>query len=192
MVAGRELRFVSSNPGKFREAREILAPFGLQVRWERRTLPEPQADTLEEVVRAKLAALRSHQGSFLVEDSGIFLDGLSGFPGVYSAYAYRSLGLDGILRALDGRSRRARFRTAAGVRTAGRSWVVSGEVVGAIARRPRGSGGFGYDPIFIPRGSRRTFAELRPEEKAAVSHRGRALRAVGARLVSAPQERLQR
>lgn len=173
-----DLWFATSNPGKLREANAAFSPHGIRVRPVRRALPEPQADTLEEVLRAKLAALPPRSEPQLVEDSGIFLEGLGGFPGVYSAYAYRTLGLSGILRAL-GRARRgALFRTVAGVRIGQRTWRFVGESRGSIVRRPRGTGGFGYDPIFRPIGNRRTFAEMRPEEKLAVSHRGRAFRAV--------------
>jgi XTP/dITP diphosphohydrolase len=187
-VVARRIRFVSSNPGKFREVREILRPYGVEVRWSRRALPEAQADTLPEVVRSKLAPLPVTGGAYLVEDSGLFLEGLQGFPGVYSAYAYRTLGLTNILRLLKGRDRSATFRTAAGVRQGRSSWVVGGTVRGRIAERPRGDGGFGYDPIFIPTGDSRTFAEMSPEEKNGYSHRGRAIRAVGRRLV-APRSR---
>ncbi|EQD45229.1 Ham1-like protein, partial [mine drainage metagenome] len=80
----RTITFVSRNPGKAREVAAVLAPFGLGVRWRRRDLVEPQAATLAEVVRAKLAAVRDVPGYVLVEDSGLFVPSLHGFPGVYS------------------------------------------------------------------------------------------------------------
>jgi XTP/dITP diphosphohydrolase len=176
------VRFVSSNPAKFREVRAKLGAHGIQVLWTRRALPELQADRLEDVVRGKLAALRPSPHPQLVEDSGLFLDGLDGFPGVYSAYVYRTVGLGGILRLLERRSRRAVFRTVAGVVIGGRQWLTRGESPGKIAVHPRGSGGFGYDPIFIPAGFRTTFAEMTLDQKNDLSHRGRAIGAVGARL----------
>jgi XTP/dITP diphosphohydrolase len=174
-----DVRFVSSNPDKFREVSGILEPFGIRVRWLRRELPEPQSDRLEPVVLSKLADLPRDDRTYVVEDSGIFIDGLGGFPGVYSAYAYRTIGLAGILRLLRGRSRRAVFRTVAGVRHRGTTRLAEGISRGSIALRPRGTGGFGYDPIFIPSGERRTFAEMGPLEKAHLSHRGAAIRRVG-------------
>ena len=75
------LTFVSSNPGKSREVAEILRPYGIQVRWRRRDLAEPQADDLETVVRAKLDAVQDVPGLVLVEDSGLFIPSLEGFPG---------------------------------------------------------------------------------------------------------------
>lgn len=179
-----DLRFVSSNPGKFREISEILRPYRIPVTWSRRVLSEPQVDSLEEVVAAKLAALPDDPHCYLVEDSGLFLDGLGGFPGVYSAYVYRTLGLPGVLRALGSRPRSATFRTVAGIRWGRRTWTAPGAVRGSIARRPRGAHGFGYDPIFVPAGARRTFAELLPREKDARSHRGRAVRAVLRRMLA--------
>lgn len=180
MAAPVRATLVTSNPHKFSEIRAILAPYGIRLdRWDR-ALPEPQAATIEEVLGAKLRALPSRAGRYLlVEDSGISFEGLGGFPGVYSAYAYATLGLDGLLRALRGRPREARFVTVAGVRLGKRSWRFRGETRGRAAVRLRGDHGFGYDPIFIPEGERRTFAEMTESEKAARSHRGAAFRQVG-------------
>ena len=77
------------------------------------------------------------------------------------------------------RSRGAYFQTVAGLRKGGKTWTFSGEVPGSIAPRARGKGGFGYDPIFIPRGWDRTFAQGSDDEKNAISHRARATRKVG-------------
>lgn len=178
----RPVTFVSTNEGKVREVRAVLAEHGITVRWRRRELPEPQADTLEEVVRAKLSALGPSRGLFLVEDSGLFVRALGGFPGVYSAYVLRTIGLEGLLRLVTGRDRAAIFRTVAGVRDGRRSWTVSGASYGELTTARKGVGGFGYDPVFRPRGSRRTFAEMTIEEKNRQSHRARALRRVARRL----------
>ena len=179
--------FVSTNRGKLAEVREILRPYGIGVRWRRRTLPEPQAPTLEEVVRAKLAATRDIQGTVLVEDSGLFIESLSGFPGVYSAHFLRIWGFRPILELLRTRRRDAAFRAAVGVRKGGKAWLFTGEVRGTIAMAPKGRGGFGYDPIFVPRGWSKTFAEVPLASKNKLSHRGRALRKAGARLYRAPR-----
>jgi|HubBroStandDraft_3_1064219.scaffolds.fasta_scaffold284253_2 XTP/dITP diphosphohydrolase len=181
-----EVEFCTSNPGKLREARGILAPYGLTVRSLRRRLPEPQADSLEEVVRAKLAAVPPNPIPRFVEDSGLFLTGLGGFPGVYSAYIYRIWEFAPILELLRRRPRDAVFRTVAGVRRGTTVRYFLGECHGTITARPRGTLGFGFDPIFQPNGSARTFAEMRPEAKWAISHRGQALRAVGEFLARSP------
>jgi XTP/dITP diphosphohydrolase len=174
-----DVRFVSSNPHKYQEARVVLAGFGVHLRWTRRALPEPQADDLTAVVRSKLQAVRRIPGVVLVEDSGLIIPGLRGFPGVYSSYALRTVGLDGVLRLLRGRPRSAIFRTVAGVGRGSRRWLFTGETHGRITLRPRGRHGFGYDPIFQPLGSTETFAEIDLVRKNELSHRGRALRKVG-------------
>lgn len=179
-----DLTFVSTNPGKFREVRGLLAPFGVRVRWRCRTLPEPQADTLEEVVAAKLAAVRDIPGYVLVEDSGLFIPSLNGFPGVYSAHFLKTWKFGPLLELLKHRDRSAYFRTVAGLQRGRRRWTFVGEVAGSIASRPKGENGFGYDPIFVPRGDRRTFAELPTAEKNALSHRARAVVQVGQMLAT--------
>jgi XTP/dITP diphosphohydrolase len=182
VVTTIEVAFVTSNRGKFLEVRSALRPYGIRVRWSRRTLPEPQADTLEEVVAAKLAAAGPSRPAVMVEDSGLFIEALHGFPGVYSSYVYRTIGPSGVLALLRGRSRRATFRTVAGLRRGREIILAVGETAGTISTGLRGSGGFGYDPIFVPEGHRATYAELTLEEKNELSHRGRAMRALAERL----------
>jgi XTP/dITP diphosphohydrolase len=177
-----DVTFVTSNPGKVVEVRRVFADFGIRVRWSRRELPEPQSDRLEEVVRAKLAATARPHVGVVVEDSGIFLPGLGGFPGVYSRYVYDTIGLPGVLRLAEGRSRNAQFRAVAGYRRGRTELLAIGTVEGTLARRPRGENGFGYDPIFIPNGDRRTFGEMTPAEKDGLSHRGRAMRTLARKL----------
>jgi XTP/dITP diphosphohydrolase len=136
-------------------------------------------DSLEEVVRAKLAAVRDVPGFVLVEDSGLFIPSLGGFPGVYSAHFLKTWKFGPILELLARRDRSAFFRTVAGLQKGGRSWTFVGEVPGRIARRAQGDHGFGYDPIFIPEGESRTFGELPPERKNELSHRARAITKAG-------------
>ncbi|MCI4339358.1 MAG: non-canonical purine NTP pyrophosphatase [Thermoplasmata archaeon] len=177
-----DVTFVSTNRGKYREIREVLLPYGVRVHWKRRTLPEPQADDLEEVMNAKLDAVRDIPGYVLVEDSGLFIPALRDFPGVYSAHFLRIWKFTPIFRLLKGRRRSASFRTVAGLQNGPRRWAFRGEVHGKIAPRAAGRGGFGYDPIFIPDGWDKTFAEGTPDEKNAISHRARAVRRVGEQL----------
>lgn len=180
-----KLHFITGNAGKAREAAEKLAPLGIEVE----ALPVPtveiQADTLEEVARAKAEVLRPLvPRPFFVEDAGLFVDALRGFPGVYSAHAYRTLGNAGLLRLLPARTERtARFRAViAYVADEGEPRLFAGECEGRIAPRPRGTQGFGFDPIFLPKGARKTFAELSTDGKSRISHRGRALDALAAHL----------
>jgi XTP/dITP diphosphohydrolase len=171
--------FVSSNAGKLREVRGILRPYGVQVRWSRRVLPEPQVERLSQVVEAKLDAVRDLRGFVLVEDSGLFVPSLGGFPGVYSAHFLKLWKFGPLFELLEHRDRRAYFQTVAGLQKGRRRWMFVGEVRGWIATRAAGKNGFGYDPIFIPRGWDRTFAQLSPTTKNEISHRARAIQKVG-------------
>jgi XTP/dITP diphosphohydrolase len=184
-----DVTLVTTNPGKLREVREILAPFHAAVSALRRKLPEPQTSSLREVARSKLEAVSEVPGWVLVEDSGLFIRSLGGFPGVYSAYIYGIWGLDPLLELLRDRPRDAVFRTVAGLRYGTRTWYRLGECRGTIARSRRGTGGFGFDPIFVPEGKRRTFGEMTAAEKASVSHRARAMRSVGKLLVRETRSR---
>jgi XTP/dITP diphosphohydrolase len=117
---------------------------------------------------------------FIIEDSGLFIDPLGGFPGVYSSYILKTLGNPGILRLLgDRKDRDAVFRSCFGHFSTHRGpALIKGECKGRIAFEQRGKEGFGFDPIFIPDGEERTFAEMSVEEKNSISHRGRALEAL--------------
>lgn len=181
----RTITFFSSNLGKVREVRELLEPLGWRVAQGHQSLVEPQADRLEDVVRAKLAQVPRRAGWALVDDSGLFVPGLGGFPGVYSAYALRTLGPGGVLRLIGPRDRKAYFLAVVGLRGPEGAHLFTGRVDGTLAPRPTGRGGFGFDPIFIPRGERRTFAQMSSEEKNALSHRGRAVRALAKHLARA-------
>lgn len=138
--------------------------------------PEVQADSLREVVEAALEWLApKYQDDLMVDDSGLFISALKGFPGVYSSYVYRTLGCPGVLRLMAGiKDRGATFRSCIGFVLGGERVVVEGECHGSIALQARGKEGFGFDPIFIPDGTIKTFAEMDLEEKNAISHRGRA------------------
>ncbi|MFZ0699502.1 MAG: non-canonical purine NTP pyrophosphatase [Thermoplasmata archaeon] len=176
--------FVSTNPGKYREVRALLRPYGIRVRWKRRTLPEPQTAKIEEVVRSKLDAVRDVPGWVLVEDSGLFIPSLNDFPGMYSAHILDIWGFGPLLELLKSRPRAASFRAVAGLRRGRKIWLFPGEVRGKIAPRAAGKNGFGYDPIFIPEGGTRTFAQIPSAEKNDLSHRSQALRAAGRMLAS--------
>jgi XTP/dITP diphosphohydrolase len=178
-----DVTFVTSNPGKVREVQRILGEFDITVRWGRRSLPEPQSDSLAEVVRAKLTAAAKPGVGVVVEDSGLFIETFRGFPGVYSRYVLDTIGVDGVLRLTQGRALPAEFRAVAGYRKGTRTILGEGRVRGTIAPESLGWNGFGYDPIFIPEGERETFGEMSPADKDELSHRGLAMRALGRKLV---------
>ncbi len=174
-----EVTFVSTNPGKVAEVRRVLAPYGVRVRWRRRSMAEMQSDDLEAVALGKLAQLGPSSGYVLVEDSGLFVPSLGGFPGVYSAHFLKIWGFGPLLELLRRRPRKASFRTVAALGRGRRRWTFHGEVSGSIARGARGTNGFGYDPIFVPDGYRSTLGELPAETKDRISHRAEAMRRVG-------------
>ena len=147
--------------------------------------------TFEENALLKAHAIAAYTGlPAVADDSGLCVDALNGMPGVLSArwagqHGDDKANLDLVLAQVgDVPDERlgARFVCAAAlvVPAAGqlREWVVTGEVAGRLIRVPRGSGGFGYDPIFVPDGCSQTTAEMTPEAKDAISHRGRAFRAL--------------
>jgi len=178
------LRFVTTNPGKVREAREYLPCEVEQFEYD---YAEIQADDLAEIAaRGAREAADAADGPVFVEDSGLFVDALDGFPGPYSSYAYDTLGIERVADlALAEDDRRARFRSVVACYDGTDVETFEGAVVGRIVE-PRGTGGFGYDPIFEHDG--RTFAEMSTEEKNAVSHRGRALATFADRLAGEPAE----
>lgn len=145
--------------------------------------PETGA-TFEENALAKARDAYAATGiPAVADDSGLAVDALNGMPGVLSARWSGAHGNDvanlelllGQLRDVPDERRGAAFVSACALVSGAGETVVRGEWTGAIAREPRGDGGFGYDPIFVPDGSGRSAAELTPAEKDAASHRGRAL-----------------
>lgn len=182
-----KIRFVTSNAGKIEEAKARLRPLGFDVVGTKRELEEIQADSIEAVARHKARQLVGRLlPPFFIEDAGLHIEALQGFPGTYSSFVFRTIGNDGILRLLRGKprsQRRARFQAVvAYVDTNRRIRLFTGHADGHIADTPRGANGFGFDPIFIPEGSPRTFAELDAHEKGTVSHRGHALDLLAAHL----------
>ncbi len=178
------ISFVTTNEGKFREVSAKLAEVNVRIVREDRTYPEIQTDRLEKVVRFAATVLDDQiRGDYLIDDSGLFIEALGGFPGVYSSYIYKRLGCAGVLKLLAGaRTRSATFETVFLLRKGVDHEVFHGDCHGTIADRERGKAGFGFDPIFIPDGATKTFAEMSVTEKNAFSHRAHAVDALAAYL----------
>lgn len=183
----------SANPNKAVEIRQILDGFPLVPRPAHVPDVVEDGETLEDNARLKAIALTEATGMVAVaDDTGLEVDALDGAPGVRSARyagpsATKEENVAKLLRAMadvDDDHRGARFRTVAILRSPeGDELVCTGVVEGSIARSERGDGGFGYDSVFVPsEGNGRTFAEMAAEEKHAISHRGRAFRALAAGL----------
>lgn len=157
-----EVLFATSNKHKFNEAKEILFNANVDVRHFEFMHNEIRSDSLEEIAtEAAEAAYKLAKKPVFVEDSGLFVDALNGFPGTYSAWAQKKIGNEGLLKLMAGAANRnASFRTCiAFVNGDGAAKTFTAECKGQIAEKPRGNGGFGYDPIFIPEGETHTFAE---------------------------------
>jgi XTP/dITP diphosphohydrolase len=187
----------SRNEGKLAELRRILGPG-----YELVGLPESAPEVAETgVTFEENALLKAHAAvaatgmASVADDSGLAVEALNGMPGVLSARwsglpagdpTRDDANLQLVLAQLRGtppERRGAAFVCAAAVAFPdGRDEVVRGKVHGTLLFEPRGTGGFGYDPIFMPDGETRTTAEMSPDEKDAISHRGRAFRALAARL----------
>ncbi|UTF55043.1 RdgB/HAM1 family non-canonical purine NTP pyrophosphatase [Natronosalvus rutilus] len=186
------LYFATGNAGKLEEAREYLDGQAAleQVEYD---YTEIQSDDLGEIAATgaretydAMTAEEANDGSdvngsdvdgVLVDDTGLFVDALGGFPGPYSAYVETTVGVERVWRLLeaeDESNRRAHFRTVMAYADAEGVETFEGSVAGTIVA-PRGEAGFGYDPIFEYNGQ--TFAEMTAAEKNAISHRGRALAA---------------
>jgi XTP/dITP diphosphohydrolase len=202
MTIELELVVASANPDKVAEIEAILR----EVAGDAITLvPRPASvgevvedgDTLEANARLKAVAITDATGRpSVADDTGFEVDALGGAPGVHAArFAGEDMTYaDNVAKVLselarvgvtESSARRARFRTVALVRFPdGREVIAEGSVDGTVVDAPRGSGTFGYDPVFAPDdGDGRTFAEMAAAEKHAISHRGRAFRALAAQLV---------
>lgn len=183
----KKLVIASHNPGKLREIGELMAPFGVTVVSAGELgLPEPEETGATFEANAELKALASARGAMvpaLADDSGLVVHALNGDPGIYSArWAGPSkdfaVAMRKVEEALQGKSdRRAHFVAALTLAWPdGHTETFRGEVHGSLVWPPRGSRGFGYDPMFLPEGGRETFGEMEPAAKHAMSHRARAFR----------------
>ena len=194
LFAGRVV-VATHNPGKLREMRELLAPFGAEaVSAGELGLPEPEETGASFAANALLKAEAACAASGLpaiADDSGLCVEALGGDPGVYSArwagpekdFSAAMAKVWEAVEATGGRDRSAAFVSAVAlVWPEGRRIEVEGRVEGLLVWPPRGEGGFGYDPMFLPEGWDRTFGEMSAQEKHSVSHRARAMAALRAAL----------
>ena len=176
----KTLYFITSNKGKLHEAQTELEALGYDVIQKNIGYPEIQADHLEDVARFGVDHVHQQvDHPFILEDAGLFIDALEGFPGVYSSYVYFTIGLDGILRLLkrmDTTKRTATFKSVfAYGDPSGTMELFIGSCNGRITTEKKGTHGFGYDPIFIPDDENMTFAEMDTKKKNSFSHRGKSL-----------------
>lgn len=186
---GRTVWFLTGNLGKVKEATHHLQPLGYEVKQlvvPEGSIIEPQADGLLEVAVAKIEQavpyLEHPDDLLMVEDAGLFVEALDGFPGVYAAYALSTLGCAGVLRLLDhlgsqdpvqsANLRRASFQAVAVMWDRGEMFIGNGDCPGWIANEITAGEGFGFDPIFVPSDLDENNAPLPPGTYGAVSTHG--------------------
>ncbi len=169
-----DVLFVSSNKHKFYEAKSILSKNKINLGFYKGKLKEIQTDSLKEIAAQKAdEAFRRIHKPVIVEDAGLFIDSLNGFPGPFSAFVFKTIGNSGILRLVKA-NRTAKFQSVVaycdnkyGIR------LFDAKVEGKIAKTSKGKG-WGYDPIFIPNGKTKTYAMI--SNKNEISHRYKALK----------------
>ncbi len=172
----REIVFITGNRNKVNEIQKAIDPLDYTVIQNDLDYPEIQSTSLEDVVRYGIEWIKDSVDIFFLEDSGLFVERLNGFPGVYSKFVFESIGNQGILKLMEYvEDRNAVFKTVIGFYD-GEAKIFKGQCKGRIAKRPKGGHGFGYDPIFIPDGTTNTFGEMETYQKNEYSHRAKALK----------------
>lgn len=155
-----------------------MAEHGYELEHIKTAYPEIQAESLEITIIPGLQwCISKFDRSVMIDDSGLFVDALKGFPGVYSSYVFKTVGCDGILSLMRGvEDRRARFECCIGfMAPGGEPFIAKAVAEGTISQEKMGAGGFGYDPVFIPQGYTRSYAQIDLPEKNRISHRGKAM-----------------
>jgi len=168
-----DLYFVSSNNHKYSEAKKILDSFGINLGFIKSNLEEIQSNSLENIAMAKARdAFSKFKKPIIIEDDGLFIDSIQGFPGPYSSYIFKTIGNKGILNLLKN-NRKAKFLSI--ITYCDKNFLESfdGKLDGRISKTKKGKG-WGFDPIFIPNNSKKTFAEI--NNKNELSHRYKALK----------------
>jgi XTP/dITP diphosphohydrolase len=180
-LKGRVVFFATGNFNKFNEARQILAEYNISAGMLRVKNLEIQSEHLTEIAQASVIdAYKRCRLPVIVEDAGLFVDALKGFPGPYAAHVYKTISNPGLLKLMENvEDRKATFRSSIAYYDGTAAPVCfEGEARGEIAADERwgtGKAGFGFDPVFLPSGSKKTFAEMTIEEKNRFSHRAHAV-----------------
>ena len=168
-----DLLFVSSNIHKFKEAKEILDFFGIPIQFFKLNLEEIQSNSIKEIAIKKAQdAFSKCKKPLIIEDDGLHIDSLDGFPGPYSSYAHKTIGNKGILNLLK-QTRGAKFISTITYCDKNDLESFEGKLDGTISKSQKGKG-WGFDPIFIPKNTKKTFAQLK--DKNIISHRYKALK----------------
>jgi len=173
MQQSSDLFFVSSNRHKYQEAKKILQSFDINLKFFKYELEEIQSSSLKEIASKKAEqAFQKCKKPIIIEDDGLFIDSLNGFPGPYSSYVFKTIGNNGILQLLK-HNRQAKFCSIIFYYDNKNSKSFEAKIDGTISKSQHGSG-WGYDPIFIPKNFTKTFAQLNTKND--LSHRYKALK----------------
>jgi XTP/dITP diphosphohydrolase len=180
-LKGKIAFFVTTNLHKFNEARKVLGKHGIATALLKIKVAEIQDSNLEKIAKASVReAVKKSRLPVLVEDAGLFIEALKGFPGPYSSYVYQTIGTRGILTLMKEINKRdAHFHSVVAFHSPEQDTpkCFHGKVEGKITSRERGKRGFGFDPIFEPKDCPgKTFAEMTTSEKNKLSHRAQALK----------------
>ncbi|MCL2754719.1 MAG: RdgB/HAM1 family non-canonical purine NTP pyrophosphatase [Oscillospiraceae bacterium] len=180
----KKIIIASNNAGKIAEFKAILAPLKIEVLSQSEAgvelVAEETGDTFEENARLKAAAVMEEIGmlgsgaAIIADDSGLCVDALGGNPGVQSANYDNEWLLEQLKGVPEGK-RGAKFVCVLCIIDDKGAAFIREQCEGAITLAPKGDSGFGYDPVFLPKGDKKTFAEMKPSKKNAISHRGLAL-----------------
>ena len=174
MPKSYDVIFASSNTHKYKEAEKILAEFDIELDFFQTEFIEIQDDSLSKIALQKaLNAYEKCKKPVIIEDDGLFIESLSGFPGPYSSYIFNTIGNNGILKLI-GDNRDAQFAAIIAFCDSNREPILfESSVPGTISKNIQ-DGGWGYDPIFIPKTQNKTYAELTNKNK--LSHRYESLK----------------
>jgi XTP/dITP diphosphohydrolase len=173
----KSLHFASNNYNKYVEIQSVLQKYSIDVYFSRTILTEIQSNFLIEIaIEKSRSAFEQISMPIIVEDDGLFIDELNGFPGQYSSYSFETIGNDGLIKLLiNSKTRIAYFKSVFVFYDGNILQSFVGETKGKIAHRPMGKG-WGFDPMFIPDGIDLTFGQLHQENrKEEFSHRTQAL-----------------
>ena len=173
MRQSSDLFFVSSNNHKYQEAKKILESFGIKLGFFKYELKEIQSDSLMDIASKKAKdAFLKYKKPIIIEDDGLFINSLNGFPGPYSSYVFKTIGNKGILNLLK-KNRTAKFVSIITFCDKKILKSFDGKLDGTISKSHKGKS-WGYDPIFVPKNATKTFAEI--NNKNELSHRYKALK----------------
>ncbi|NPD87252.1 MAG: RdgB/HAM1 family non-canonical purine NTP pyrophosphatase [Asgard group archaeon] len=177
-----KLFFVTHNKAKYKEAKQIGLEYNIDINWINLEYEENQEDEIEKIALYSCNTLIKENPeiktkNFFLEDAGLFIDALNGFPGPYSSYAFQKISNEGILTLMKNKeNRKARFKSVAALFYEGEITLHYGVTEGEIVYEAKGEEGFGFDPIFRPISSDLTFAEMSLKTKNLYSHRQKSLR----------------